>query len=63
MPSRLLSEVVAAATLEELERAARGARGHPMRLTDVAADVSLPALLSRWEGEVRRTRLPCLLSA
>lgn len=59
VPSRLLSEALAAVTLEELERAARSARGHALRLTDLAPGVSLPALLARWEGEVRQTRLPC----
>lgn len=63
VPSRLLSEVLTTATLEELERAARSERGYPLRLTDVAHDVSLPALLARWEGEVRQTRLPCFPSA
>lgn len=50
VPSRLLSETVAAATLEQLERAARAERGHTLRLTDLAPGVCLPALLARWEG-------------
>jgi len=51
VPARLLSETVAGASADALERAAAGPAEHTLRLTELAPSVCLPALLARWEGE------------
>ena len=58
VPARLLSETVAGASADALERAAAGPAEHTLRLTELAPSVCLPALLARWDGEYSLAAAP-----